>query len=57
MFSFIGCGGCEYVVRELKNANYKIWEGLDFELFHPIFGALGSGTIPALLYLTKKPQE
>ena len=49
MFSFIGCGGCEYVVRELKNANYKIREGLDFYYSSPVDsrGALKS-------YLEKK---
>lgn len=28
MFSFIGCGGCEYAMREMKKKNYNIRPGL-----------------------------
>lgn len=36
MFSFIGCGGCEYVLREMKNQNFQIKEGIDFFYSNPV---------------------
>lgn len=35
MFSFIGCGGCEYAMKELKKADYKINEQVNLYYSSP----------------------
>ncbi len=35
MFSFIGCGGCEYAMSEMKKEDYKIREGLNLYYSSP----------------------
>lgn len=36
MFSFIGCGGCEYAMREMSKNGYRIRKGLDFYYSSPL---------------------
>jgi hypothetical protein len=36
MFSFIGCGGCEYAMSEMKKKDFKIREGLHFYYSSPL---------------------
>lgn len=36
LFSFIGCGGCEYALRELKKNGYRIRKGLNFYYSSPV---------------------
>lgn len=35
MFSFIGCGGCEYAMKEMGKKNYEFNRGLDFYYSSP----------------------
>lgn len=35
MFSFIGCGGCEYAMKEMKNKNYQFRDNIDFYYSSP----------------------
>jgi len=35
MFSFIGCGGCEYAMREMKKKEFKIQENIDLYYSSP----------------------
>jgi thioredoxin-related protein len=36
MFSFIGCGGCEYALREMKNKHFDIKQGIDLMYSSPV---------------------
>ena len=36
MFSFIGCGGCEYAMREMKNKDFAIRDGLELMYSSPV---------------------
>jgi len=49
MFSFIGCGGCEYALREMKKKNFALKDGIDLVYSSPVDA---SSTLPA--YLKKK---
>ncbi|PHN03468.1 TlpA family protein disulfide reductase [Flavilitoribacter nigricans] len=36
MFSFIGCGGCEYALREMQRKHYRLRPGLNFYYSSPV---------------------
>jgi len=36
MFSFIGCGGCEYALREMKKKNFALRDGVELMYSSPV---------------------
>lgn len=36
MFSFIGCGGCEYAMREMKKEQFKARDGMSLYYSSPV---------------------
>lgn len=49
LFSFIGCGGCEYAMREMKKKAYQIKDGINF-----YFSSPNDKKKPLKSYLAKK---